>query len=183
MEPVPVLEWDTSLKHVIDDMGGRPLNVHALMANHPPLLNAWWDLRNYSVNGGDLDQRQCELAILRIAVHVGSWYEWASHVDRGLACGLSLAEIERVKIGANADGWTSQDAALLTAIDDLAVERTIRDDTLQQLYKHFTRQQAMDLILLHGMYNTIACMIRTWGLELDPHIAERLPETVTENSF
>ena len=109
MEPVPVLEWDTSLKHVIDDMGGRPLNVHALMANHPPLLNAWWDLRNYSVNGGDLDQRQCELAILRIAVHVGSWYEWASHVDRGLACGLSLAEIERVKIGANADGWTSQD--------------------------------------------------------------------------
>lgn len=183
MEPVPPQEWDASLQHVIDDMNGRPLNIHSLMANHPRLLRAWWDLRNYSVNGGDLDQRHCELVILRVAVRLDSWYEWASHVERGLACGLTIDEIERVKTGPGADGWTSQEVFLLTAVDDLAESHAITEDTLRNLSDHFTPQQVMDIILLHGMYNTIACMIKTWGLELDTRVAERLPETVTESSF
>ena len=183
MEPLQPQVWDASLQHVIDDMNGRPLNIHSLMANHPRLLNAWWDLRNYSVNGGDLEQRHCEIAILRVAVHMNSWYEWASHVDRGLACGLTLAEIESVKAGPEAGGWDAKDVALLLAMDDLAENQAIGEDTLQELGEHFTQQQILDMIVLHGMYNTIACMIRTWGLGLDPHIAERLPESVTESAF
>jgi len=183
MKPVPLQEWDTTLKHVIDDMNGRPLNIHSLMANHPRLLNAWWDLRNYSVNGGDLEQRHCELAILRVAVHLDSWYEWAAHVDRGLACGLTVAEIERVTDGPEADGWTAQETALLTVIDDLAKNQAIAEGTQRELHEHFTQQQVMDMILLYGMYNTLACMIKTWGLELDADVAERLPDSVTESSF
>ena len=45
---------------------------------------------------------------------------------------------------------------------------------------NFTQQQILDMILLHGMYNTIACMIKTWGVELDSHVAERLPKSVTD---
>ena len=183
MKPVPPQDWDTSLQHVIDDMGGRPLNIHSLMANHPRLLTAWWDLRNYSVNGGDLDQRHCEIAILRVAVHLDSWYEWASHVERGLACGLTLEEIERVKAGPTSPGWSAQEAALLDAVDDLTEIQGIAESTLQELSEHFTRRQVLDIVLLYGMYNTLACMINTWGLELDPHIAERLPESVTESTF
>jgi len=183
MKPIPPQNWDASLQHVIDDMDGRPLNIHSLMANHPHFLNAWWDLRNYSVNGGDLDQRHCEMAILRVAVHLDSWYEWASHVERGLSCGLTLEEIERVKAGPAATGWSAQEAALLDAIDDLTEIQGIAESTLQALGQHFTQQQILDLILLYGMYNTIACMINTWSLALDPHVAERLPESVTEDSF
>ena len=99
MKPVPLQDWDHSLQHVIDDMNGIAINIHALMANHPALLNAWWDLRNYLVHGGDLDQRQCELVILRVAVHMRSWYEWGSHVVRGIDSGLSTEEIARVQSG------------------------------------------------------------------------------------
>lgn len=176
MKPLPVSAWDPSLQHVVDDMHGRPLNIHALMANHPPLLNAWWNLRNYLVNGGDLEQRHCELVILRIAVLTDSWYEWASHVDRGLECGLTLEEIERVKAGPQDTGWSRQEAILLTAVDDLATRQTISGDTLQSLYEFFSEAQIMDTILLHGMYSTIACMISVWGLELDAHILDRLPD-------
>jgi alkylhydroperoxidase family enzyme len=183
MEPVAPQDWDSSLQRVVDDMQGRPLNIHSFMANHPRLLNAWWDLRNYSVNGGDLEQRHCELAILRVAVHRNCWYEWASHVERALACGLTLEEIERVKAGPAADNWDRAEASLLAAIDDLARNQAIAEHTLQSLGKHFSKQQVLDMILLYGMYTTIACMIGTWGLELDPHIAERLPGSVSESSF
>jgi alkylhydroperoxidase family enzyme len=183
MKPVPLQDWDASLQHVIDDMDGRPLNIHSLMANHPRLLDAWWDLRKYSVNGGDLEQRHCEIAILRVAARMDSWYEWASHVERGLACGLSLEEIERVKAGPAAVGWDAREAALLIAIDNLVEKQSIMESTLQELGDYFTQQQVLDMILLYGMYNTIACMINTWGLELDAHVTERLPRPVTESSF
>lgn len=183
MKPLALSDWNISLQHVIEDMHGRPLNIHALMANHPPLLAAWWNLRNYLVHGGDLEQRDCELVILRIAVRMRSWYEWASHADRGLAAGLSMDEIERVKADENDAGWSDQDAALLRAVDDLAETGGIADTTLEKLQPFFTEQQIMDTILLHGMYNTIAALINTWGIELDEHVAARLPENIDRDSF
>ncbi len=41
-------------------------------------------------------KRNAELVVLRTAVHASNWYEWASHVVRGLDSELSLTEIERV---------------------------------------------------------------------------------------
>ena len=181
MQAVALNNWDDSLKHVIDDMGGRPLDIHALLANHPALLEAWWPLRMYLVNGGDLERRHCELVILRIAAHMHSWYEWAAHVVRGLDTGLTLEEIENVR-DKNAT-WRDDDAALLDAVDDLLTQDAIAPETLERLTPHFTDRQVLDIMHLKGMYTTIGAMINTWGLNLDDHIAAHLPGSVTEESF
>lgn len=181
MKPVPIQDWDSSLQHVIDDMHGHPINIHSLMANHPALLNAWWGLREYLVRGGDLEQRHCELVILRVAVHMRSWYEWGSHVVRGLDSGLTMDEIERVKVGGGE--WRDADEALLSAVDEVARNNVIGDRTRKRLAAHFSDRQVMDIILLHGMYLTIGCMINTWDIELDERVCERLPGTVTETTF
>ncbi len=175
MKPLPLNEWDESLKHVIDDMDGRPLNIHSLMANHPSLLHAWWDFRNYSVRGGSLDQRDRELVILRVAIHMRSWYEWASHVDRGLAAGLTIEEIDRVRQGPEAAEWSEHDRLLLQSVDELIAGRSIRAATREKLADHFDANQLMDIIAIHGMYITIGCMINTWGLDIDDHIQGDYP--------
>jgi hypothetical protein len=82
--PLPNEEWDESIAHIKKEMKGRPLKVHGLMANHPQLLKAWWNFRNYSVQGGDLGPRKAELVILRVALHMKAWYEWASIVIHGM---------------------------------------------------------------------------------------------------
>lgn len=181
MKALPLDRWDDSLQHVIDDMKGRPLNIHALMANHPRLLNAWWGLRVYLVDGGDLEQRHCELVILRIAMHMHSWYEWASHVVRGIDSGLTLDEIEKVKAGS--DDWDDADAVLLHAVDEICRAHAISVTTRDRLAGHFTECQVMDMILLHGMYTSIACMIGTWGLDLDEHVLSRLPDGARQEAF
>lgn len=183
MQPLPLAEWDESLQRVVDDMNGRPLSVHSLMANHPALLDAWWDFRNYSVQGGELSQRDCELVILRVAVHMKSWYEWGSHVDRGLAAGLSQEEIDRVIDGPDARGWTERDATLIAAVDELVDDRGISASTLGNLSSHFSSKQVMDIIAIHGMYITLGCMINTWDLALDEHIRSRLPEGTSREEF
>lgn len=183
MTPLPPDQWDPALQHVIDDMNGRPLNIHCLLANHPELLKAWWNYRMYLVRGGDLSQRDCELVILRISVLTRKWYEWSAHVVRGLAAGMSLEEIERVAAGPAASGWGEKDSTLLSAVDSLFNIRRIDSATLTSLKTYFSGQQIMDLISIHGMYVTIACMIGTWEIPIEDAVASCLPGDVTEESF
>jgi alkylhydroperoxidase family enzyme len=181
MMPLPLNKWEKSLKSVIDDMNGRPLNIHALLARHPKLLKAWWPLRQHLVSGGDLERRECELVILRVAAHMGSWYEWASHVVRGMDSGLTLAEIEGVR--RDDVHWNEQEAALLAAVDQLLRQRAIDPDMLRRLGVFYTDRQILDIVHLYGMYATLASILATWDVELDEHVALQLPETVTPDSM
>jgi len=183
VNPVPVAQWDNSLSSIVDDMKGRPINVHKLMAHNPALLKAWWNFRNYSVAGGALGKRKGELVILRVAVHLKAWYEWGSHIERSLSCGLSLEEIERVKIGGKAVGWENSESLLLLAVDELIVNRALSSGTHTSLREHYSVAQVMDIMAIHGMYIILGCMINTWGLELDAHVQDKLPEGITKESF
>ena len=181
--PLPSDDWDESLRHVIADMNGRPINVHKLMANHPALLNAWWDIRNYTIAGGDLGQRHAELLILCVALHMKNWYEWGSHVQRGLAAGLTMDEIERVKAGPEDPGWQPDERLLIQAVDELVHDRAVTEATLDALREHFTDRQILDAIVTQGAYVTLGCLLNTWDTPLDEHIEASLPDTESREAF
>jgi len=183
LKPLPPENWDPSLASIIDDMGGRPLAVHGLMANHPALLKAWWDIRNYTVAGGDLGLRNVELVILRVALHLKNWYEWGSHVQRGLAAGLTEKDIERIKSGPGDPDWPRSDSLLLLAVDELVENRAISAETIAALKAHYTEQQILDVIVTHGAYVILGCMLNTWDVELDEHVAAELPDGTRRQTF
>ncbi len=181
--PLPATDWSPELAPVLEDQQGSPLNIHALMAHHPQLLKAWWTFRNHGVTGGTLGRRAAELVILRVALHIGCWYEWASHVDRALSCGLTLAEIGDVVQGAESALWPLNEALLLQAVDELMFEQAISKATLTGLDRHYDLRQIMDLIAIQGMYLTLGGLIRSLGLELDEQVRKRLPPTITRKAF
>ena len=181
LSPVPPDQWPESLSHIIDDMAGLPLNVHGLMAHNPALLNAWWTFRNHSVAGGSLGPRRAELVILRVSVHLRSWYEWASHVERALSCGVTIQEVNRVKSGAQ--GWSEEDALLLEAVDQLITNQVIDMPTLSLLERQFDDAQIMDIVAIHGMYVILGCMINIWELQLDEHVENALPPGESQVGF
>jgi len=183
MKTLPPNQWDPSLQYIIDEMNGAPIHIHCLPANHSELLKAWWGYRMYSVTGGDLEQRDREIVILRVAVHVQVWYEWAAHVDRGLAAGLTMDDVYRVAAGAAAADWNERDALLLQAVDQLLTRRGIDEVTQNSLSDYFSEKQIMDIVSLQGLYVTIACLIGTWGIELEESVSRRLPDEVTEEAF
>ena len=180
---IKLKNWDPSLKFIIEEMNGSPLNVHKLLAKHPNLLKAWWNFRNYSVAGGNLGKRQGELVILRVAFYLKSWYEWASHVDRSLKVGISLKEIQNVNKQLDPTDWSDKEFLLLSAVDQLIENKRLSKTQYKKLSSHFSEQQIMDLIAIHGMYLILGCMINIWGLPLDNDIQERLPSSVNEVSF
>ena len=181
--PLDTEDWDDSLAQVIDDMGGRPINVHKLMAHHPALLEAWWNLRNYTIAGGDLGQRHTEILILRVALLMENWYEWASHVHRGLAAGLTMEEIDRVKAGPADPDWQPDERLLIRAVDELVHDRAVTDATLEALREHFTDRQILDAIVTQGAYVTLGCLLNTWETPLDETVEASIPDQVTREDF
>ncbi len=180
---VPTDAWDSSLGHIVDDMNGTPLNVHKLLANQPDLLNAWWSLRKYLVAGGALGKRNAELVILRTATRACNWYEWASHVARGLNSDLSQTEIERVMDGPGHADWAEPDALLLLAVDELATHAALSTEIVAKLGAHFGRGAVLDLIALRSMYVMLGDMLNTWEVALDAHVANALPQSMTRKWF
>jgi 4-carboxymuconolactone decarboxylase len=60
-----------------------------------------------------ISARDRELVILRAGYNWKAGYEWAQHKRIGLDCGLTEEEIERIKAGPDAPGWSANDKALL----------------------------------------------------------------------
>lgn len=172
MLPLDLAQWDPGLRHIADDMNGKPINVHRLMAQHPELLRAWWDLRNYVVAGGELSQRHTEIVILVVAHAMQNAYEWDSHVDRGLAAGLTAAEIEAVRSGGF--GWEPQDAVLIAVVRALLEQHEIPEALRKDAARFFSEQALMDIIAVHGAYIVLACLLNTFPVPLDDSVEARL---------
>lgn len=181
VEPLETTQWAPELKNVNDDMNGLPINVHKLMAHNPQLLNAWWNFRNYSVNGGMLGQRLGEFVILRVGVHLGAWYEWASHVDRATRIGMDRDTIFQA-LRPDPD-LPRLDVLVLQAVDQLMTTHRIQDPTRAELEQHLTTAQMMDIIAIQGMYVILGGFINTWTLKLDEAVADRIKNLTNHTDF
>lgn len=170
--PLPPAEWHSSLAGVLADMQGRPINVHGLLAHHPALLKAWWDFRNHTTGGGALAPRDRELVILAVARHMRNDYEWQSHVDRGLAAGLTGGEVEQIRRGTGE--WAAKDALLLEAVHALLTEHAVPAECLARMRQLFSLDQVLDVIFIHGAYVVLGCLLNTFEVPLDDDVAARL---------
>lgn len=173
LEPLPDEDWDAELleRYKRDDSPLGILNIFRTLAHHPALFRRWTVFGNHVLFKSTLGARERELAILRIGWLCQAEYEWGQHVVIGLRDGLTKEEIERVKAGPTAEGWSELDHAVLTATDELHEDAFITDETWAVLCKHYSSQQIMDLVFAVGQYNLVSMALNTLGVQLDEGIA------------
>jgi alkylhydroperoxidase family enzyme len=90
------------------------LNIFRTLARAPKAFKRFMAWGGYILSDANsLSARDRELVILRTGFNWKSGYEWAQHVRIGLDCGLTEAEITRIKKGPGAPEWSASDRALL----------------------------------------------------------------------
>jgi 4-carboxymuconolactone decarboxylase len=156
---------DDLVEFLTSDTGS--MNIFTTMANHPGLLRRYLPFGGKLLNGGSIDARQRELLILRTGWNAGSEYEWGQHVRIGRLAGLTDDEIERVATEPDADGWSTADATLLTACDELCTDHMISDTTWAALAELLDTRQLVELTLLVGHYVMIAGMLNSLRVQRD----------------
>jgi AhpD family alkylhydroperoxidase len=111
--------------------------------------------------GGKLPRRDSELVILRVADNTGCAYEWGHHERLGQRAGLSLEEVERVRSGPEAPGWTPRQQLLLRAADEMHAEGQIGDELWALLAAELDDRLLIELCLLIGHYEMLAMTLNT----------------------
>ncbi len=148
---------------------GKPvLNVFRTMVAAPKAAKGFLAWGRYVLSKkNDLPPREREIVILRIGFLCRSGYEWTQHHRIGLTAGLTTEEIERIKKGADAPGWSEADQALIRAADELHHDQFITDATWAMLGRHFTQKQQMDVVFTVGQYTQVSMFLNTFGVQLD----------------
>jgi len=166
--PLAISEMSDEQREILSRAGGdRPLNIFRTLVRHPKLLKRWTVFGTHILNKSTLPDRARELAILRIGHLCRSGYEWAQHERIGKDVGLTGEEIERIKAGPEASGWSAADRAILQAADELHADFFISDLTWNELKKTYRDEQVMDLIFAVGNYTLVSMALNTLGVQLE----------------
>ena len=98
LAPLPSSEWNDEQRELLT-RGNPPrvLNVFATLVRHQDLYRRWMPFANHVLFKSALPPREREMAILRVGWLCRSGYEFHQHTRIGKDCGLSDAEIERLK--------------------------------------------------------------------------------------
>jgi alkylhydroperoxidase family enzyme len=147
--------------------GGRSANVFTTLGRHRRLFRRWLRFAAVLMPGGRLPRIDSELVILRVAHNCDCEYEWRHHERLGGVAGLSADEIERVRHGPDAGGWTPRQRLLLRAADALHADRDIPDDLWASLDAELEDTDLIELCLLVGHYEMLAMTLNALRVQPD----------------
>ena len=182
IEPLPPDEWPPEMRDALaalrppnprhplpprDPSRPKGLNILGTLARHPELARAYHTFNGHVLFATTITPRQRELLVLRVAARREAEYEWAQHVVQGKDAGLTDEEIERIEDGPDAPGWSTLDAALLRAADELVADAVVTDATWAALAAELDVEQLMDVVFTVGAYEVLAMAMRSFAIELD----------------
>lgn len=166
-------EFEDSIKAFLREKG-TIFNVIGTMMRYRKLRLKWILMASHVTYDSSLPPRDKEILILRIAWLCGAKYEWDHHVLVGKRVGLSSDEIDRIKIGSEAQGWNLFDSALLRAVDELYTNTFLSKGTWRVLTERYNLNQLMDVTFVVGAYNMLAMFLNSFGVQTEDCVKDLL---------
>jgi 4-carboxymuconolactone decarboxylase len=165
----PVLEFFSRMEGpVVFERKGTRFNFPPIMAHHLDLSNAWLDYNQFlSSDRIELPVPLREVAILRIAWHMRTAYEWYQHRVIGRRCGLSEVQLEAVKEGESAAVWTEEERLAIRAADEIFANNRVLPETLARLAEVFGPKKLMELLWAIGTYGMLAWIINSFEIPIE----------------
>jgi 4-carboxymuconolactone decarboxylase len=127
-----------------------------ILIRHAELYKAHVEVAQKYLSDCEMDIRDRELAILRIAWLSQAPFEWGSHVKIAKRNGITSEEIERIIVGSSARGWSKRERAIVLAMEELHFDSMITDDTWADLQEFYNDKKLIELVILAGQYKTVA---------------------------
>jgi alkylhydroperoxidase family enzyme len=150
---------------------GRTVNIFGTLGRNKRFFRPWLMFAMRLMPRGTLPRDETELVILRTAINCRARYEWEQHQSIARRAGLDDADVERVREGPAAEGWSERRAAILAAVDELHGERFLSDATWQRAAAHLSPEQMLELCMLTGHYEMVAMTLNSAGVQVEDGLA------------
>ena len=150
--------YDTTLR-------GKPGNVQKALAHRPEMLKSF--LTFYASVGRSLDRKLYELIYLRVSFINGCRYCMQHHVASSKRVGLTSEDWAALNAG-DYGRHSEEEQAALTYVEKLTRSpREIADADFNELKKHFSDSEIVDIHMLAGLANLTNRLTDPLGLKLE----------------
>jgi 4-carboxymuconolactone decarboxylase len=165
--PLPEGERTPRQQEVIDDLVvGPTVNIYTTVARHPDAAAAMVNLGR-TLRAGRLSNRHREILILRTGWNCDSAYERAQHRRVALSIGMTEDDLERLRIGPDAEGLDPFEAVLCRAADEIHRDHAISDATWASLADSYDTEQLIEVPMLVGYYHLVSFVLNSLGVPLE----------------
>jgi alkylhydroperoxidase family enzyme len=156
-------------------LGTAAPNIFTTLGRHRSLFRRWLRFAGALMPGGRLPRADTELMILRTAHNCASDYEWRAHENLARNAGLTADQVQQVRLGPDAAGFSTRQRLLVQATDELHVNRVLSDETWSELRGQLSDPELIELCMLVGHYEMLAMTLNSLGVQPDPPLPGRLP--------
>ena len=187
LPPLPKEQWDAEVEAAfrvafseeiaqrflsdVPDAAEAP-NVLTTMMHNPAIAGPFLKYNFVLLSAPALGHRLRELMILRVAFRTRAPYEWVQHVRLAAVVGVTPEEIDAIATDTATGDWTPLEADLLAATDQLIDRYRIDDDTWARLADQLDERQLVEVAFVVGTYTCLAMAFNSFGLQLDPELAD-----------
>jgi alkylhydroperoxidase family enzyme len=145
-----------------------PINLTRMLLHCPvAMVKSFLDF-GLSFRTGSLEPKIRELVILRMATLRGSSYELMHHLPAAKTAGLSEMEISAITSD-QLSALDEKQSVMIQLVDDCSQLGKVSDSTFEKAAEFFSVAQIAESTLLAGLYEMLACFLKTMGVELDQH--------------
>jgi alkylhydroperoxidase family enzyme len=171
MARVPYIDPKTAPEPVREAFANLPvhLNIFKLVAHAEANLRPFLRFGGSILGRQKLSAKLRELAILRVARLSKAEYEWVQHVPIAKSTGASDAQIEALaRDDAKAACFDALEQGVLAFTDEVVRDVGASDATYRALAAQLSPQELMELVLAIGFYMTVARVMETFAIDMDP---------------
>jgi 4-carboxymuconolactone decarboxylase len=116
----------------------------------------------------DIPGRTREIAILEIAAHHESEFEWYAHSQIARSLGMTEEELEGIRSRGAVPSLSADEAAVRTVATALLARRDLSDAEFAQATGQLGLRLVTDLVYLVGYYESVALSLRVFRVPLPP---------------
>jgi 4-carboxymuconolactone decarboxylase len=131
------------------------------MLRSPILADRMLDLLDYLRFNSSVPRKLNEFAILIQARLWTSQIEWHSHYPLAMKAGLSESVAADLKEGKRPSGMQPDEAVVYDLCMELSTKHFVSDATYKRARDMFSEQQVVDLVMVSGVYVSIAMLANT----------------------
>lgn len=171
IQPLEPSEWTGAHRGALGsfDQGDSTIDPFKICLRNVALCRSWVAWVSHLAYGSDLPLRDKALLELRTLYLCHNDYGWSEHslsaVRRGV---FTDEELLRIAEGPQAAGWSSFEAAVLRAADELHADQFIRDATWKTLAERYNEEQLIEVTFRVANYTMTAMWLNSVGVELPP---------------
>ena len=167
-------ELTDETRRVID--GLPPLNIFRMLANAPANLKPFVDWGLSLLFQTELDAKDREIAILRVAHVTRSKYEWTQHATIARRVGVTDEQMAAITVRGPVTGLGADGNLLCRVADEISRDVRLSDDALAAILGRYGKRQALELILNVSHFNMVSRILESTRVEIEAeNVLEKNP--------